>query len=389
MNYLMSTYKTLITIERGEGCYLQDLQGNTYFDTISGVAVCNLGHCHPSITKTIQHQAAKLVHCSNLVGNPYQDKLAAKLVALTGLNNTFFCNSGAEANEAAIKLARLFGHGKGFDHPKIIVMERAFHGRTLATLSASGNAKIQAGFAPLVEGFLRAPFNDVQAVRHLLEQHNDVVAIMLEPVQGEAGVRVPDPYYLSAISALCKEYDCLLILDEIQGGMGRTGKWFSYQHFDVKPDIVTLAKALANGIPIGACVAGSKAQHLFQPGNHGSTFGGNPLATSVALEVIRTIENDNLLENATARSAQLMEQLKAALCDVPTVRDIRGLGLWMAIELDKPCANQLLPAAIAEGLILNMVQEDTIRLAPPLIITAEQVDFVVQKIVKIIKNLND
>lgn len=387
MNHLMATYKPLMTIERGKGCYIWDTEGQKYFDTISGVAVCNLGHSHPSVTRVIQEQAELLIHCSNLVSNPHQEKLANTLCALSGLSNVFFCNSGAEAVEAAMKLARLFGHKKGLADPKIIVMERAFHGRTLAALSASGNPKIQAGFTPLVEGFIRAPFDNIPALRTLLERHKDVVAIMLEPIQGEGGMRVPAPHYLEAVRQLCDEFDCLMILDEIQGGMGRTGKWFSYQHADIQPDIITIAKGLANGIPIGACIAGDKAQDLFQYGNHGSTFGGNALATRVASEVIRIIKGDHLLENATQRGAELMKQLREELSDLPQVIDIRGQGLWIGIELDRPCADTLVAAAKKQGLLLNMVQDSIIRLAPPIIITAKEVSLIVEKVSKLVRAL--
>ncbi len=387
MSYLMSTYKPLMTIERAEGCYLWDTEGKKYFDTISGVAVCNLGHCHPKISKVIQDQSTKLIHSSNLVSNPYQEKLATALVELSGLNNVFFCNSGAEAVEASLKLARLFGHKKGIAKPKIIAMDGAFHGRTLATLSASGNPRIQAGFTPLVEGFIHAPYDNTEALRTLLQEHKDVVAIILEPVQGEAGVRVPRDNYLAAVRALCDEFDCLMILDEIQSAVGRTGKWFSYQHTTIKPDIVALAKGLANGIPIGACIAGPKASQLFQYGNHGSTFGGNALATSVASEVIKVIEHEQLLENATERGAELIEQFRTQLADCPHVKDIRGQGLWIAIELDRPCADEVLAAGLEQGMLLNMVQTTTLRVAPPLIITSEEVRHIANKISQIVQNL--
>jgi acetylornithine/N-succinyldiaminopimelate aminotransferase len=303
------------------------------------------------------------------------------------MENVFFSNSGAEANEAAIKLARLFGHQKGIERPQIVVMEGAFHGRTLATLTATGNPKIQAGFAPLVEGFLRCPYDDVEALRQLLEQHPDAIAVLVEPVQGEAGVRIPSPYYLEHVRKLCDEFDCLLILDEIQGGMGRTGEWFSYQHHSLQPDIMTLAKALANGVPIGACLAGKKASHLFQPGSHGSTFGGNPLATRAALEVIHVIEEEHLLENARIQGEYLLTQLKQKLANHPHVLDIRGQGLWIGIELDEPRPTLLADAA-KKGFILNVTQNTVIRLAPPLIVTREQIDALVECVVELLTENN-
>lgn len=387
MNHLMNTYKTLpLQIVRGHGCYLWDSEDKKYLDTISGVAVCNLGHCHPAITAAIQQQAQTLVHSSNLVKHPSQEKLADKLSALSGMSNVFFGNSGAEANEAAIKLARMYGHRKGIAHPKIITMQGSFHGRTLATLSASGNPKIQAGFTPLVEGFIHVPFNDVYAVRQQLEQHKDIVAIMAEPIQGEGGMHVPNPFYLAALRQLSDEFDCLLILDEIQSGMGRTGKWFAHQHTEIKPDIMTLAKALANGIPIGACLAGPKAQDLFQPGSHGSTFGGNPLATCVGLEVIKVIEKDNLLHHVNQQSERLFSQLRTQLTTLPAVKDIRGQGLWIGIELDRP-APQLLTTAAERGFILNIVQDNVIRLAPPLIIEATEIDCITHFLAELIAPL--
>jgi acetylornithine/N-succinyldiaminopimelate aminotransferase len=386
MSYLMSTYKPLpIAISRGEGVYVWDVDGKKYLDAISGVAVCNLGHCHPAISQAILHQAQLLVHSSNLFAIPHQQTLAEKLTALTGMNNVFFCNSGAEANEAAIKLTRLYGHQQNIADPKVIVLDGAFHGRTLATLSASGNKKIKQGFEPLVDSFIRVPFNDIDAIKTAAKTHKDIVAILLEPMQGEAGVRIPDANYLSAVRQLCDEHNWLMILDEIQTGMGRTGKWFGYQHFDVQPDVITLAKALANGIPIGACVAGKKAAALFQPGNHGSTFGGNPLATYVALQTINTLEKDNIIANTKTQGESLLQQLKTGLKDVPQVKDIRGKGLWIGIELDKP-AGALLPIAAEKGLLINVVQDNTIRLAPPLIITTEQVNFIAETVIEIVKS---
>jgi acetylornithine/N-succinyldiaminopimelate aminotransferase len=383
----MNTYKTLpLNIVRGQGCYVWDSEGHKYLDTISGVAVCNLGHCHPAITAAIQEQAKVLIHCSNLVNHPYQEELASKLVALSGMSKVFFGNSGAEANEAAIKLARLYGHRKGIATPKIIAMHGSFHGRTLATLSATGNPKIQAGFAPLVEGFIHVPYNDVAALRQQLEQHSDVVAILAEPIQGEGGMNVPSPNYLATLRELCDEFDCLFILDEIQSGMGRTSNWFGHEYAHIKPDIMTLAKALANGIPIGACIAGPKAQDLFQPGNHGSTFGGNPMATRVALEVIKVIEQENILANVNTQGTRLVAQLREQLAGLPQVRDIRGQGLWIGIELDRPCT-QLLPMAAAQGFILNVVQDKTIRLAPPLIINNGEIDRIVEMVCGLVKTL--
>lgn len=375
MNHLMSTYLPLpITFARGEGVYLWDTQGKRYLDAISGVAVCSLGHCHPKITAAISEQAATLVHCSNLFQHEHQATLANKLSELTGLETVFFANSGAEANEAALKLARLFGVKKNIASPKVIVMEGAFHGRTLATLSASGNKKIQNGFAPLVEGFIRVPYDDISAIRELTSQ-SDIVAVMVEPVQGEAGVRLPSADYLQQIRQLCDAQDWLLILDEIQSGMGRTGKWFCYQHTNIKPDIITLAKALANGVPIGACIAGKRAASLFTPGSHGSTFGGNPLATRAALATIQIMTEENILNHAKARGDELLHLLNEKFSAHPKVKQIRGIGLWIGIELHQP-ASALVAKAAEHGLLINVVQDNTIRLAPPLIVTSDQLKWI-------------
>jgi acetylornithine aminotransferase len=379
-DFLMSTYARLpITFERGKGPWLWDTQGQRYLDALSGIGVCNLGHSHPAVTKAICEQASKLSHTSNLYGIDAQSQLAERLCAITEMDAVFFCNSGAEANEAAIKLARLYGHRKGVDKPTVIVMENSFHGRTLATLTATGNRKVQAGFEPLVQGFSRVPYNDLESV-HAIAQHNEnIVAILLEPVQGEGGLRIPDDGYLTALRRLCDQQGWLMMLDEVQSGMGRTGKWFCYQHDEAAPDVLCLAKALGNGFPMGACLARGEAAKLFSPGTHGSTFGGNPLACRAAMAVLDTIENEGLCE----RAAMLGRRLKAGFSDrltgVNGVRDIRNRGLMIGIELDRPCG-QLVARASTRHLLINVTAENVIRLLPPLIIDAEEAEQIVDTV---------
>ena len=371
---LMSTYARLpVTFEKGEGCWLWDTEGKRYLDCLSGIAVCNLGHAHPAVAKALCEQAQTLVHTSNLYGIAKQSALGEKLTALAGMDKVFFSNSGAEANEAAIKLARLHGHKKGIDNPTVIVMEQSFHGRTLATLSATGNRKVQAGFEPLVKGFLRAPYNDLEAIENIAKHHPEVVAILVEPVQGEGGVRVPEESYLQALQVLCHKHGWLLMVDEIQTGMGRTGKPFAFQHHDVQPDVVTLAKGLGNGVPIGACLARGEAAALFQPGNHGSTFGGNPLACAAALTVVETMTETAIHERAEELGLRLLTAFELALGEQEYVEDIRGLGLMIGIELDRPCG-ALVGMALERGLLINVTAGNTIRLLPPLVMSDDEAD---------------
>jgi acetylornithine aminotransferase len=378
--HLMSTYNRLpVTFERGEGVWLWDSEHRQYLDVLGGIAVCGLGHAHPAVTKALAEQAAKLVHTSNLYGIALQEQLGGRLCALSGMDRAFFCNSGAEANEAAIKIARLHGHSKNISCPAIIVMEQSFHGRTLATLTATGNRRIQAGFEPLVRGFLRVPFNDIEAIRAIAASKSDAVAVLVEPIQGEGGINVPDAGYLAEIRRICDEQGWLMMLDEIQTGMGRTGRWFAWQHDNAKPDVLTLAKSLGNGVPIGACLASGKAAELMQPGSHGTTFGGNPLACSAALAVIDTIENEQLVEHAAQLGKQLLDGFTASLGGLQGVNSIRGMGLMIGIELDRPCA-QLVGTALNEGLLINVTAERVIRLLPPLITTEKQAGMIIEHV---------
>ena len=382
---LITTYKPLpVTFTHGKGVWLYDEQGNAYLDSFSGIAVCGLGHAHPDVTHTIQQQAAKLVHVSNGFQIKEQQLLAEKLTAMTGMEQVFFGNSGAEANEAAIKLARLYGHKKGIETPSIIVMEGAFHGRTMATLSASGSRKVQAGFEPLVPGFIRAPYNDIEAIRTIAANRDDIVAVMLEPIQGEGGVLVADETYLRAIVALCDQHDWLFILDEVQTGNGRTGKLFACMGAGIKPDILSTAKGVGNGIPISACLMNKRACNLFKPGNHGSTFGGNPLACATALTVLTVIERDGLCEKVTRKGVLLKDKLIQELGDHPNVRGIRGKGLMLGVELDRP-ANDIKLIGLANGLLLNVTSESVIRLLPALIISEDDIDELVARLVKTIQ----
>ncbi len=369
----MPTYARLaVTFERGEGAWLWDENQQRYLDALSGIAVCNLGHAHPAVHEAICQQSAKLLHTSNLYQIASQEKLADKLIQMSGMTNVFFSNSGAEANEAAIKLARKFGHSKGIEIPKIIVMDKSFHGRTLATLSATGNAKIQQGFEPLVEGFIRVPYNDIAAIKTVLAENSSVVAILVEPIQGEGGVNIPASDYLNQIRALCDEYDVLMMLDEIQTGIGRTGKFLAFQHNEIIPDVCTLAKALGNGVPIGACLAHGKAADLFVAGNHGSTFGGNPLACSAAFAVLNTLKNSDLIAQATEKGNTICDAFQEKLNSNAHVLNIRHLGLMIGIELDTPCT-ELVGKALSAGLLINVTQDKVIRLLPPLVIDTNQI----------------
>jgi len=382
---IMNTYGRMdVAFDKGEGAWLIDDKGNRYLDALSGIAVCGLGHANPAVAETIAKQAANLIHTSNLYRITSQEKLAAKLVEISGMDNVFVANSGAEANECAIKLSRLHGRHKGIDNPTIIVTDAAFHGRTMATLTASGNYKVQAGFEPLVNGFIRAPYNDLEAIRNIANHNNSVVAIFVEPIQGEGGIRIPDPEYLAELRKICDAKDWFLVLDEVQTGNGRTGKYFAYQHTDVMPDIVTTAKGLGNGIPIGVCLARGKAASVFKPGNHGSTFGGNPFACSVALTVIEQIEQHGLAQRAAVLGERMLDQFKARLSGLNSVKDIRGAGLMIGIELDAPCS-ELTLKALEQGLLINVTGDKVIRLLPPLIISDAEADQIVDMVCSLVE----
>ncbi len=373
-----------VAFTHGEGAWLWDTQGRKYLDALAGIAVCGLGHAHPAVTAALCDQAGKLLHTSNWYQIPLQEQLAERLCKLAGMDNAFFCNSGAEANEAAIKLARLYGHQRDILTPGIIVTEGSFHGRTLATLSASGNRKIQSGFEPLVQGFYRVPYNDLAAVQQVGERNKDVVAVLVEPITGEGGISIPDQGYLKGLRQICDERGWLLMLDEIQSGMCRTGKWFACQHEGVVPDVMTLAKGLGNGVPIGACLAHGKAAHVFKPGSHGSTFSGNPLVCRVALTVIDELEKGKLAERAGKLGQRLLAGLKQKLGSVPGVREIRGRGLMLAVELDRPC-KELLQHALESGILINVTADNVVRLLPPLIFTDNEADLLVEKLDQVIR----
>ncbi len=382
---LMATYKRLpVSFERGDGVWLWDTEGKRYMDALSGIAVCGLGHAHPAIQKAICDQASKLLHTSNLYGIPLQEQLGEKLVELSGMQRVFFSNSGAEANEAAIKIARMYGNQKGIKNPAIVVMDKSFHGRTLATLSATGNRKVQAGFEPLVQGFVRIPFGDVDSLQNVAENSPNVVAVLVEPIQGEGGINIPADDYLKQIRKICDEQQWLMMLDEIQTGIGRSGKFFSHQHQEIIPDVMTLAKALGNGMPIGACLAGRKAADILGPGNHGTTFGGNPLACRVGLTVLETVEKLDLASRAETLGAKLLADFADALTDVVGVEEIRGQGLLIGIELNRPCGD-LVTQALEQGLLINVTADSVIRLLPPLVMKDEQAEQLVATLSGLIK----
>ena len=386
MTHLMNNYgQPKLTLEAGHGIWVKDTDGKVYLDALGGIAVCILGHSHPAVTEAIQIQAATLTHCSNLYAIPQQQQLADKLCEISGQDKVFFCNSGTEANEAAIKLARLHGHQQGFSQPKIIVMDGAFHGRTLASLSATGNPKAKEGFAPLVEGFVRVPYNDADAVKKAFAEHSEVVAVLVEPVQGEGGVNVPSEDYLVTLRAICDQHNALLMLDEIQTGMGRTGAWFAFQFEDLQPDVLTLAKALGNGVPIGACLARGNAAELFQPGSHGSTFGGNPLACAAALAVIETIEEQEYVDRALELGEYMLAGFNQALNDTAGIKEIRGHGLMLGIQLDKACG-ELVNIAAEAGLLINVAAGDTVRLLPAMILSDDEADQIVDMVSALIKH---
>lgn len=384
-NALMNTYgQRALTLVKGEGAYVWDDQGKKYLDALAGIAVCGLGHAHPAVTAAITNQAQTLVHCSNLYNISAQEALADKLSDLSGMSNMFFSNSGAEANEAAIKIARLHGHAKGVELPTIIVTEQAFHGRTLATLTATGNRKVHAGFEPLVRGFSRAPFNDIDAIQAIGENNPNIVAVLVEPIQGEGGINIPAPDFLQQLRVLCDTKGWLLMLDEIQTANGRTGTFFHYQQHNILPDVVTIAKGLGNGVPIGACLTHGSTSQLMRPGNHGSTFGGNPVACAAALATVETIESENLALRASELGSQLLQVFNTALANCSTVKDIRGSGLMIGIELSKPCA-ALVAEAADKGLLINVTAGNVIRLLPPLIFSDEQAEQLVNILAPLIK----
>lgn len=384
-SHLMRAYaRQPVSFVRGSGALLWDEQGVEYLDAIAGVAVTSLGHAHPEIAAVIAEQAGSLLHTSNVFRIDWQERLGERLCALSGMQRAFICNSGAEANEAALKLARLHGHRKQVAQPQILVMENGFHGRTLATLSATGNPAKQRGFEPLMPGFLRVPYNDIKAVRRAAEQSPDIVAVLIEPVQGEGGIRVASAEYLRELRVLCDQHDWLLMLDEIQAGMGRTGAWFGHQHAGITPDVMSLAKALGNGFPIGACLARGQAADLFSPGQHGSTFGGNPLACRVACSVLDIMARDNMPERAASLGRRLLAGLREALGDHPNVIAIRGLGLMAGIELDRNCKELVGRALNEQRLLITVTRDTTIRLLPPLICDEAQIDDIVAGVTRLL-----
>jgi len=369
MSHLMNTYARLpVAFIRGEGVWLWDSEGKRYLDGLSGIAVNTLGHAHTRLTAALSEQIGKLMHCSNVYQIPEQERLADKLCELSGMQEVFFSNAGCEANEAAIKLARLYGHHRGIENPAIIVMEKAFHGRTLATLSATGNRKVQAGFEPLVKGFVRVPYNDVESIRQVAQNNANVVAVLVEPIQGEGGIRTTDIEYLQQLRQLCNEHNWLLMLDEVQTGIGRTGRWFAHQHTGILPDVMTLAKGLGSGVPVSACLAAGAAAGTFKPGNHGSTFGGNPLACIAGLTTLNIVEQDQLLAHAEQLGQFIRAGFTAALQGVKGIVELRGQGLMIGIELDKPCG-ELVKQALARGLLINVTADNVIRLLPPLVMS--------------------
>ena len=384
--HVMKTYGRLpMALSHGRGCWVWDTEGKKYLDGLGGIAVNTLGHGHPKLVPALQDQVSKLIHTSNYYAAPLQERLAAKLTEISGLTNVFFCNSGLEANEGAIKIARKFGHDKGIARPEIIVYEKAFHGRSIATLSATGNAKVQAGFEPLVEGFVRVPLNDVAAIEKIAASNPNVVAVFLEVIQGEGGINPAKVEYLQAVRRICDEKGWLLMLDEVQCGIGRTGKWFAHQWAGIKPDVMPLAKGLGSGVPIGAFVCGPRAAHVLGPGNHGTTFGGNPLAMRAGIETLTIMEEDKLLENAATIGARLNEAFKRELQGVDGGVDIRGQGLMIGIELARPCGELLLKAANA-GLMISVTADKVVRLLPPLIINASEADQIVAILCPLIKD---
>ncbi|UCD69465.1 MAG: aspartate aminotransferase family protein [Betaproteobacteria bacterium] len=384
MQHVMPTYgRQPVTFSHGEGAWLWDASGKRYLDALCGIAVTGLGHAHPRIAAALSEQAGRLIHSSNLYRIEAQEQLAEHLCTLAAMDNVFFCNSGAEANEAAIKIARLYGHRNGVSKPSIVVMEQSFHGRTMATLSATGSRKVQAGFEPLLAGFARVPYNDIGAVELAAANNPDIVAILVEPVQGEGGINIPEDGYLAALRNICDRNNWLLMLDEVQTGTGRTGAWFAHQLCGAAPDVMTLAKGLGNGFPIGACLARGAAANVLQPGSHGSTFGGNPLASVAALTTLSIIEEENLLPRAAALGNEIARALGTRLCDVPGIQQLRHKGLMIAIELEQACG-ELVARGLEAGLLINVTADRVVRLLPPLIMTDEQAQILVDGVAGLI-----
>ncbi|WP_089417270.1 aspartate aminotransferase family protein [Vitreoscilla filiformis] len=385
MPHVMNTYGRLpIALSHGQGCRVWDTAGRRYLDGLGGIAVNTLGHNHPKLVPALQQQIAQIIHASNYYESPLQEALGAKLCELSGLSAAFFCSTGLEANEAALKLARKYGHDRGIDFPEVIVFEKAFHGRSIATLSATGNPKVQAGFGPLVEGFVRVPLNDAQAIRDVAASRPNVVAVFLETIQGEGGINPARWDYLREVRQICDEHNWLLMLDEVQCGIGRTGKWFAHQWAGIQPDVMPLAKGLGSGVPIGAVVVGEKAKNIFGPGNHGTTFGGNPLSMRAGIETLRIMEEDGIMANAATVGAHLKGRLVAELSTLPGVADIRGEGLMLGIELDRPCG-LILTRAMEAGLLLSVTADTVVRLVPPLILTQAEADEIVALLVPVIQ----
>ncbi len=386
MSHLMNTYtRQPVTFTHGQGAWLFDGNGKRYLDALAGVAVNTLGHAHPEFTAALTNQIGKLIHTSNIYQIAEQERIADKLCELSGMQEVFMCNSGCEANEAAIKLARMYGHSKGIDIPNIIVMEKSFHGRTLATLSATGNRKVQAGFEPLVKGFVRVPYDDLAAVEQVAIHNPDVVAVLVEPVQGEGGIRTPDAAYLQGLRRICDANGWLLMLDEVQSGIGRTGRWFAHQHSGILPDVMTLAKGLGSGMPVGACLAAGKAAGTFKPGSHGSTFGGNPLACAAALATLNIMEKQKLPDRAATLGAWIKQQLQSRLKGFKGVAAVRGQGMMIGIELDRPCG-ALVGKSLKQGLLINVTADSVIRLVPPLIYTQTEAQQLVDMLCPLIMN---
>ena len=385
MSHVMNTYaRQPVAFVRGQGVWMWDEEGRKYLDALAGIAVNTLGHNHPRLTRALTAQVAQVMHTSNLFRIPLQEQAADRVAEITGLDEVFFCNSGLEANEAAIKVARKYGHDRGIAEPAIIVMEKAFHGRSLATLSAGGSRKVQAGFEPLVQGFVRVPLNDLDAVKQVAAHNKNVVAVFIEPIQGEGGINVARMEYLRDLKAICDKHEWLFISDEVQCGIGRTGKWFVYQHAGIQPDVVPLAKGLAGGVPVGACVTGHRAKGVFKPGNHGSTFGGNPLAMCGVVTTLDTMKDEGLLANAEKVGGAMMANLRAALGGVKGVAEVRGMGLMIGIELDRPCGD-LVKMGLDAGLIFNVTSDNVVRLLPALVVSETEGREMVERLVPLVK----
>jgi acetylornithine aminotransferase len=385
MSHVMNTYaRQPVAFVRGEGVWLWDDKGKRYLDALAGIAVNTLGHRHPRLVHALGEQINRVIHTSNLFEQPLQEAAAERICAITGLEEVFFCNSGLEANEAAIKIARKYGNDRGVKDPAIIVMEKAFHGRSLATLSATGSRKVHAGFEPLVSGFVRVPLNDLEAVERVAETNRSVVAVFVEPIQGEGGIHVARIDYLKGLKAICERREWLFMSDEVQCGLGRTGKWFVYQHAGFLPDVVPLAKGLGSGVPVGACVAGGRAKGIFKPGNHGSTFGGNPLAMTAVITTLDTMRDEGLLENAARVGGAMLEGLRASLGGLPGVAEVRGMGLMIGVELERPCG-ELVRAALEAGLVINVTADNVIRILPPLVLSEAEGREVLERLVPLVK----